>query len=156
MTTDLAGYAATARRYGKQIAETPRTVRADLGRMGQGKLLDLESDVFGGDRRFSGAARSRRARRPASAKFRNVDAGSVAVFPTGDPPYIFLRGRGGGKRIYPRKRSGHKAVGGPGGPRRYAIVGRLAPRPNLLDPAIRKMSDEAPRVVLDGVRKAVR
>lgn len=156
MTTDLAGYATVARRYGKQVVDTPRVVRSDLGRMGQGKLLDLEGDVFGSDRRFSGAKRSRNARRPAGARFRNVDAGSVAVFPTGDPPYIFLRGRGGGKRIYPRKRSGYKAVGGPGGPRRYAIVGRLAPRPNLLDPAIRKMADEAPRVVLDGVRKQLR
>lgn len=129
------------------VAKLPRTVARDLGTMGREEVLRVARDVFGADRKFSGAKRSRKAKRVATARYR-IFADRVEIQPSGDPFMIFMRGRAGGKRIYPRRA---KAVMTPGGPRRWSRVGKLAARPDLLDPAETAIQAKAPRIVSDAL-----
>lgn len=162
-------FAAAARRFEKLAAgvkDLPRATAAKLGRMGRTEVLQVESRLFGSDRRFSGAAHSRKARRPASASFKADTSGeTVTIFPTGDPIYIRIKGRRGGATIRPvgvrgvskRRRAAGQGPSGrasavrvPGsdtGFRATSRVGRLAPQPRALDPAEREIRRQAPVIV---------
>lgn len=146
--TTLEQFAAKSRRAGKRMAAIPKRNRTELGKMGKEILIKQAGDLFGPDRRFSGSTRSRKAKRKAYAGFRYVGNDAVAVYPSGDPWYIFLKGRNGGAPIYPTKKSGKKSVGRDREHQaRHTYVGTLDPRPNLLDPSVRKIGQKAPNQV---------
>jgi hypothetical protein len=140
----FAGAARKLERVAAVVEKLPKTAGHAVGKMGRGELLDLASRTFGADRKFSGARTSRKARRIAGARYKVVGQ-QVEMYPTGDPFFIFLKGRG---RHVIRPRRGAKALRLPdGGRRRSVLGGRLTPRPHLLDPAVRAIRQEAPRIV---------
>lgn len=151
MAEGLAELQATIASLNDDIEKVPRAVAKQLGAMGNDEVRTLAAHVFGSDRKFSGARRSRKARRVATSNYK-ITLNDVTVYPTGDPWYIFMMGRGR-SNIRPNKA---KALATPQGPRASAHGGRLAPRPDLLDPAIRRISEQAPKIVSDGIDEAAR
>ena len=157
-------------RLQKDVVTLPRESAKAIGAMGNDEVKQLATQLFGADRKFSGSKRSRKAKRQATSRYR-VFGDRVEVYPSGDPFYIMFKGRRGGRRIYPlagargssaRGRTGRgahlaragrdeggrrRAIGGPGGPRAYAIVGTITARSNIAQPAANRIRAEAPRIV---------
>lgn len=151
MADDLAGLAVKMGRVADGVDRLPRTAGHAVGRVGKDAVLTLARDTFGADRKFSGARGSRKAKRIATARY-SIFASHVEVYPSGDPFYIFMKGRGR-HMIRPWKKKALKLPHGGGwgpadkGVRRAVLGGALAPRTNLLDPAVREIAREAPKAI---------
>lgn len=127
----------------------------DVGYLGRDEVNAQAAILFGGDRRFSGAAgppRSKTAGRQATAGFKTFPD-KVVINPSGDPWYITLFGRGR-SNIAPRgkgKRS-RQGVRTPFGVFRRVHGGRLAPKPvSILDPAVHRIAEGAPQLIADAI-----
>lgn len=154
MADDLDGLARSMSRLGDGLDRLPRTSGHAVGRIGKDAVLDLARKVFGSDRKFSGAKNSRKAKRVATAKYSIVSDTAVEIYPSGDPFYIFMKGRGR-HVIRPRKGKGGLAFSD-GEVRRSVIGGRLAPREDLLDPAVKQIGREAPKAVDKALQDTIR
>lgn len=138
--------------------EAIRKAGQEIGAAGRQEVLLLASELFGPDRKFSGARGSKTAGRAASASYRAFPD-RVEIYPSGDPFYIFLKGRGR-SNIAPKHRARGRrraAVKTPWGAFRRVHGGRLAPRPpSILDPAEQKTATRAAKLLADAVVNAVR
>lgn len=133
----------------KANADAIKKAGNDIGTAGREEMIVLAAELFGADRKFSGSATSKKAKRQAGATFTAFPQ-KVEIYPTGDPFYIFLKGRGR-SNIAPRRRGRH-AVRTPYGAFRRVHGGRLAPRPpSILDPAQRKTADRAAKILADTI-----
>jgi hypothetical protein len=133
------------------LSRLNRQVGHQIGRVGNEEVRAEYTKLFGGDHKFSGAQKSKKARRKATVRYR-VSRDSVEIIPSGDPIYIFMMGRGR-TRIRPRKK---KALATPVGVYSTVLGGRLEPRPQSLDPAERRIADKSARVVSLAVDLAIR
>lgn len=133
------------------LSRLNRQVGHRIGRIGNEEVRAEYTKLFGGDHKFSGAARSKKARRKATVRYR-VGRDSVEIVPSGDPIYITMMGRGR-SNIRPVRK---KALSTPVGV--YASVhgGRLVARPGVLDPAEKRIADQSAQAVSLAVDLAIR
>jgi hypothetical protein len=150
MAEGLAALGASLDKSAAALEDAAKEGRKAIGYMGREEVNREAAVIFGADRKFSGAARSKNARRQATASFRSF-SDRVEVYPSGDPWYIFLKGRGR-SNIAPR-RKGRTALSTPFGVFRRVHGGRMAPRPpSLLDPPTKRIADKAPELIWKEVR----
>lgn len=137
---------------GGALDDVPRLAGRAIGAMGKEEFTDLATKLWGGDRKFSNSRFSRKARRVAGVKY-NLFSDRVEIQPTGDPWYIWAKGRGRHRIVV---RGGRGSVRTPWGPRRSAHGGRLEPRPERFEPAFLAIQRKAPNIISDEVDKAIR
>lgn len=155
------GLAAAATRYAglaKSLNDLPRLTARKVGAAGRVEFNQFAASKWGGDRRFSGAARSRKAKARAGVRYDvEADGARIVFTPTGAPWYITVKGRKGGAVIRPRK--GHKALRTPQGIRAVSHVGALRAQPNLMRPVVPKVEragvDATHKVWVDQMKKVV-
>lgn len=142
----------------KATEEALRLAGNAIGQAGRLEVLALAVQLFGADRKFSGARGSRTAGGRATASYLAFPD-RVEVYPSGDPFYIFLKGRGR-SNISPKgaKRGKRRAaLKTPYGAFRRVHGGRMAPRPpSILDPAERRTAEKATQIIADTIINAVR
>jgi len=123
-----------------RLETLPDRAVGKVGRAGNDVIYAEARRLWGADRKFSGAKRSRKARRAATVRYK-LEGAAVVFYPSGDPWHITMKGRAGGKRIRPKparrratagKGRGRAAVGGRMA-RAYSVTGRLRARPTLLE-----------------------
>lgn len=136
---------------GSALDDVPRLAGRAIGAMGKEEFTDLATKLWGGDRKFSNSRFSRKAKRVAGVRY-NLFADRVEIQPTGDPWYIWAKGRGRHRIV--ARRGG--AVRTPFGPRRSAHGGHLQPRPERFTPAFQAIQRRAPMIISDEVDKAIR
>ncbi len=159
MADDLSSVGTFLGKLDANIAKVPRDAGRDIGKMGRTVVLAEAVRIFGGDRKFSGARGSRKAKRVAGARYK-VFGERVEIYPTGDPWYIFMKGRGR-HPIRPWKKKALKLPSGGGwgpddkGVRLAVLGGRLEPREDLLDPAEGMIRVRAPKIVSDALDVAI-
>src|SRR5262245_35656078 len=93
MDSGLGELRETVDRLGAAIERVPRQVGHAVGKVGKEEVNRQAVSVFGGDKKFSGARTSRKARRAATVRY-SIFGDRVEVYPSGDPWYIFVKGRG--------------------------------------------------------------
>ena len=133
------------------LTRVPREAGPALAAAGKEEVERLAVRLFGGDRAFSNARHSRKAKRPAGG-WAKVMGDEVKIGATGDPFFIWVKGRG---RHTIRPHHG-RAVLSPFGPRRKVRGGRLAPRADVMEPAYRALTKRAPEIVSEAVDDAIR
>lgn len=147
MAEGLGEITATLDRLGQASEEAVKAAGRKIGEAGRRELIVEAGRVFGADRRFSGARGSRTAGGQAGASYK-AGPDRVVIYPTGDPWYIFLKGRGRSNIAPKRKR----ALRTPYGARRRVHGGRLAPRPpSLLDPPAERTATAAAKILADTI-----
>lgn len=145
MAADLSELTALVDRLGKALGDDgQRQMIRAAAPAGRTAGLKEAAHVFGGDRKFSGAKRSAKAKRAANVTYK-VNGLSVEWYPSGDPWYIFLKGRGA-RTIRPRRK---RALRTPVGPRARVHGGRLAPRPAVYDNLVTAMRDPIVKAMHD-------
>lgn len=131
-----------------------------VGQYGKGVLLGEARSMFGADRKPSNW---KRGRKTVNARYTVKRQGATVhgeLYPTGDPFYVFVKGRTGGERIESRKNSGARrrklalAVGGKGsgGYRMTSRVGHMAARPHHWSQPARLIMRRIPDVYADATR----
>jgi hypothetical protein len=154
MAEGLAELAAIGRRLEGNLSRLNRDAGHRVGKAGNDEVRKQASVVFGPDHKFSGARGSKTAGRKATVRYR-VEKDQVHVDPGGDPWYIFIKGRG---RHVIRPRRGKKKSGlrlPDGEVRRSVVGGRMAPRPQVLDPVVPRIANKAARAYSEAVNAAI-
>lgn len=125
----------------KAIEDAQKEAAKKIGYMGREEVNREAQHLWGPDQKFSGAKTSKKAKRKATASFK-VLGDNVEIYPSGDPWYIFLKGRGR-SNIAPRKKGRH-ALSTPFGVFRRVHGGHMAPRTAILDPPTHRIAEKAP------------
>lgn len=151
MADGLAELEAVLGRIEASIRDIGRVAGNALGAMANEEVKRQAVVLFGSDRRFSGSRRSKNARRQATASYK-VTANGVSVFPSGDPWYIYMLGRG---RSNIRPGRGTAALRTPFGPKASVHGGAMRDHPQALDPAVTAIADRAPQVIFDALDQLI-
>jgi hypothetical protein len=153
--TSAASFAKAIASTGLAIGKSTDAALRAVGKMGVDEMNVEATKLWGGDRKFSGAARSAKAKRAANAAFK-ASEDRVEIYPLGDPWYITARGRAA-KVIKPRRRSGKKALRLPDGEVRSTVMGGALPaRPEVVKPPFTRIGQKAPRIMRRTITDAVR
>jgi len=152
MAEGLAELRATLDKATGALEAAQKQAGKEIGYLGREEVNRAAERLFGGDRRFSGAKgppRSKTAGKQATVTFR-VFSDRVEVYPSGDPWYIFLKGRGR-SNIVPRHKK-RRALSTPYGAFRRVHGGAMASRPGELDPPTDRIGDKAPDLIWKALR----
>lgn len=128
------------------VRQINRAVGKQLGQLGKEEVLRQAKVVFGADRKFSGAKHSRNARRAAGVSSYKITTDGVTIYPSGDPWYIMVLGRGR-SNIKPVLKGRH-AVRTPRGLFSHVHGGRMRARPAVLDPIVTAIGEKGPEIIV--------
>lgn len=131
------------------VRQLNRAVGKQLGQLGKDEVLRQAKVVFGADRKFSGSKRSKGARRPAGVSSYKITADGVTIYPSGDPWYIMVLGRG--RSDVKPVLGGRHAVKTPFGLFSHVHGGAFRGRPQVLDPIVTAIGEKAPDIILDAL-----